>query len=169
MKTEKRKVKYPCSRCDEGSSYENDNQRDAKGKLVCRKCAHEDKDGMFVRMLNHTPPVVSLSVGEITIWYNAMTGRVTSAWTRYGMNGINTVTNRPFPGAIRELQEMLAENKAQCAVCKEIVDRDTLKQARMHGAQCPDCYAKWEVRCEAERKSGNVCRLCRTPRSACCC
>lgn len=168
-KPEKPKVKYPCSRCGKGSSFVNDNRFDQKGELVCTRCAKDAPTETFIRFLRHSPPAISLSVGEITVWYSALTGRVSNAWVKYGLNGVNIGHNRPFPSAIRDIQAMLADNKAQCAACKSLVDRDTMKQARMHGSQCPDCYAKWEVKCEAEKKSGNTCLKCGVPRSACCC
>jgi hypothetical protein len=34
---------------------------------------------------------------------------------------------------------------------------------------CPDCAAKRDARAEAERRAGQVCRLCRRPWSLCTC
>jgi hypothetical protein len=168
-----------CTKCGEDAAW-NTPHVDDKGNLFCNGCADEssimlcgisqftDENGNYlpdqfgVRTKNHC-----------TIWINQ---GYDSAWTDGGSHGYKLTDDerklmRADPEKLLDkMIAMRAANRYRCTGCgADLAGSEVSCFPLFAGVACTECGKKHGERIEHERKTGQVCSMCRQPYSLCCC
>ena len=168
-----------CSKCDKEAAW-NTPHIDGDGNLFCNRCAeespimlkgisqHTDDQGNYlpdqfgVRTKNHC-----------IVWSNP---EYVCAWTDDGGRGYRLTPEEKLLASsdpeslLDKMANMRAANRYRCTGCGLEMDKSEVHSFPLFaGVACTACGKKHGEQIEHERKTGQVCRMCRQPYSLCCC
>lgn len=164
-----------CSKCGRDAAW-NTPHVDGENTLFCNRCAYDsrvfligvsqfkDEDGNYARD----------SLGHFTKNHCTLSGG--SAYSNDGSKAfIMTSEEKELAKVDPEsiLDKIIAMREAKryrCTNCGIEMDESEVGAYPLFaGVICKKCAVEYEKHVEHERKTGQVCRMCRQPYSLCCC
>lgn len=174
----------PCSKCGRPDAGINTPAVDAAGNVFCGYCAsgsptlakgidqYRDADGRFKKPALGGVAAVYMKEGCILWVYENGSA---CAWTD---NGRCDRFLRPEDKALAHsnpealLDEILAMRQAgryRCSKCGTELPEAEVERGAWATKLCPEHFAAWQAKVDADRKAGRVCPRCRQPYDLCCC
>ena len=168
-----------CSKCGKEAAW-NTPHIDGKGNLFCNRCAYESPEMLigidqYTDYQGHYKPDRSgvRTKNHCVVWTNL--DHMTD-WTDDGGRGYR-LTDEEKALAVSNPEKLLdkmaamrAANRYRCTGCgSEMAKSEVYSFPLFSGVACSECGKEHDKQIEHERKTGQVCRMCKQPYSLCCC
>lgn len=108
--------------------------------------------------------------GEVVVWQE--NGRLIDAWLDNGGMAVPISEDEaPLPPEkfAAKLLEEKGQGKYRCTRCRGTFTGVPAGYPIFAGVNCPECWKEHQRVVESQLVSGNVCRLCGSPRAVCTC
>lgn len=169
-----------CTKCGEDAAW-NTPYLDPDGNLICNRCGYDSPailkgvSQFLDEAGNYKPSDYSEYTKQgIVLW--SKPGSVKCWWYNGGRSypltaGEEKEASKNPEAFLEMLEEKITkQGLVRCTGCGvEIKESEIAGRPLFAGVDCKACWAKHLTHIENERKSGQVCRMCRKPYSLCCC
>jgi len=168
------KIAVPkCYHCKRDAQW-NTPALDPKGNLWCNRCVDDDRSGtVFTSVCQFIEdgkyvPTGGVVLNGVVVWEDR------STWTEGGSRAVKLTEEEQklSPLEIAQLldKEHNVDGLTRCTGCGVKMTKDQIAGYPLFaGVVCAPCNEKHLASLDAQRKSGQVCRMCRQPYGACCC